>query len=260
LAEFHTTTTNVPPSLRYEPLEKLTIPRPVDRLPYIRRLCADKNVLDLGAMDETAYNAKRGKGTWLHEEIAKVARSVLGVDNSSVVPESGLRTGERSIIHRGDVCDLDSLLRQRPFEPDLIVAGELIEHVPNPLAFLQSLTSCRALSGKTLVLTTPNATALHNCMIGMLKRESTHPDHLCILSYKTLNTLFLRAGFADWELVPYYSRFPEMIERLGGLRRQLVRAGEAAINVMESAWPLLSFGWIGRARIQPDDPAAHPGQ
>src|SRR5690348_9648005 len=99
-------------TLQYTPLEKLAVVRPVDRIKHLQRLCAGKTVLDLGAMDETAFQSKRGKGTWLHEELARVAATVVGLDNSSIVPESGLRTGQRSIIHRGDVHGLEEFLRR----------------------------------------------------------------------------------------------------------------------------------------------------
>jgi 2-polyprenyl-3-methyl-5-hydroxy-6-metoxy-1,4-benzoquinol methylase len=234
-------------NLQYTPLEKLSILRPVDRITHLQRICAGKTVLDLGAMDETAFASKRGKGTWLHEELAKVATAVIGVDNSNAVPELGLHTGERSIIHRGDVRDLEDFLHKHVFMPDVIVAGELIEHVPNPLEFLQALAATPSLRGKTLVLTTPNATALHNCLIALTSRESTHPDHLQILSYKTLNTLFLRSGCREWEILPYYARFTEMKERVGGARKLFVGMCESVINAAETLWPLLSFGLIGRA-------------
>jgi len=238
------------PNLQYTPLEKLTIARPVDRIQYLQRLCRGKTVLDLGAMDETAFATKRGKHTWLHEELASVAKSVVGVDSSSAVPELGLRTSERSTIYRGNVLDLQDFLRKNAVEPDVIVAGELIEHVPSPLEFLRSIANNPALRGKILVLTTPNATSLHNVLIGMTKRESTHPDHLQILSYKTLNTLFMRSGCGEWEICPYYARFAEMKERTGGAAGKLfVSVCESAINAAETFWPLLSFGLIGRATL-----------
>jgi hypothetical protein len=233
--------------LEYTPLEKLTIARPIDRIRYLRQFCQGKNILDLGAMDETAFASKRGKGTWVHEEIAKVAKTVVGLDNSRVIPEVGLRTGERSIIHRGDVDDLENFIHKHALTPDVIVAGELIEHVPSPLAFLRGLTGTPSLRGKTLLLSTPNATALHNCLIALTSRESTHPDHLQILSYKTLNTLFLRSGCSTWEIRPYYARFTEMKERVGGSGRLLVGMCESIINGAETLWPLLSFGLVARA-------------
>ena len=78
--------------LRYSPLERLSVPRPVDRTRYIRDACAGRRVLDLGAMDETAWRAKRGRGTWLHEEISRSASRVDGIDNSALVRAEGRRT------------------------------------------------------------------------------------------------------------------------------------------------------------------------
>lgn len=239
----------MPAQLRYEPLEKLTVKRPVDRMVYLRNVCAGKQVLDLGAMDETAYELKRGKDVWLHGELAKVAADVIGVDSSEKVPPHGLRTGERSIIHRGDVTDLAGFLAAHAVVPDVIVAGELIEHLSNPLAFLQSLRAQGALRNRTLLLTTPNATAFHNCLIALTGRESTHHDHLSILSYKTLSTLCHRARFSDWQLIPYYSRFSEMKERVSPSRRPLIQMCESLVNFAERLFPLVSFGWIAHIKV-----------
>lgn len=237
------------PQLSYVPLERLPVTRPVDRIPFIVRACARRRVLDLGAMDETAWTAKRGRGTWLHEEIARSAQRVDGVDNSALVPEEGLRTAPNAIIRRGDITKPDGVVAALEDGPDVVVAGELIEHLENPLQFLSRFAAIKRLSGKTLLLSTPNATALHNVLIGLTRRESTHRDHLCILSYKTLATLCTRAGFSHWEIIPYFSRFTEMRERHSGLLRLAVRAAEGIVNGLEWMFPLLSFGYIVRIRL-----------
>lgn len=237
------------PQLRYTPLERLSVARPVDRIRYIAAVCARCRVLDLGAMDETAWQAKRGRGTWLHEEISRTALSVDGVDNSALIPAEGLRTGPTSIIRRGDVADPERLVAALEEPPDVIVAGELIEHLDSPLQFLRRFAAIERLAGKTLILSTPNATALHNVMIALARRESTHRDHLCVLSYKTLATLCARAGFSGWEIIPYRSRFTEMQERHSGIARFAVRAAECTVNALEWIFPLLSFGYILRIRL-----------
>ena len=239
----------VAPQLRYSPLERLPVPRPVDRIRYIAGACIGKRVLDLGAMDETAWLAKRGRGTWLHEEIARGAVHVDGVDNSPLVPAAGLTTGPVSRIARGDVDDPGGLIAVLQQAPDVIVGGELIEHLENPLEFLKRFVRIEGLSGTVLLLSTPNATAVHNVLIGLASRESTHPDHLCILSYKTLATLCRRAGFGEWEIIPYFSRFTEMQERHSGLARLAVRIAERLVNLLEWMFPLLSFGYILRIRL-----------
>jgi hypothetical protein len=206
-------------------------------------------VLDLGAMDETACAAKRGRGTWLHEEIGRAALRVVGIDNSALVPVEGLRTGPNATILRGEISDPERLVTALEDSPDVIVAGELIEHLENPLQFLTRFVQIDRLAGKTLILSTPNATALHNVLIGLARRESTHHDHLCILSYKTLTTLCKRAGFSEWEIIPYFSRFTEMQERHSGLTGVAVRVVQHIVNLVEWIFPLLSFGYIVRIRL-----------
>lgn len=234
----------MPQPLSYQPMERVRVPRPVPRIGFIRDCCRDKAVLDLGAMDETAYQAKQGKGTWLHEEIASVAREVRGIDSSTLIPGEGLRTGTHARIDRGDIMQLQAWLRQHEFVPQVVIAGEIIEHLENPLAFLRSVKSTMQLQGKQLMLSTPNATALHNGLIGLVSRESTHHDHLCILSYKTLSTLCLRAGFTSWQIIPYYSDFIEMKARHSGVTGALVKVAERGINALEWCFPMLSFGYI----------------
>jgi Methyltransferase domain len=235
--------------LRYTPLEAISVGRPVDRIKYIVSACADRRVLDLGAMDETAWASKRRSGTWLHEEIARVARQVEGVDNSNIIPIGGLAIAKNALIRQGDIEDLPRLITELDEVPDIIVAGELIEHLENPLNFLRRFAEIPRLSGSQLILSTPNATALHNFLIGLARRESTHQDHLCILSYKTLTTLCRRAGFSNCRIIPYYSRFTEMLERHSGLTRLGVLAVERVINLLEWLFPLLSFGYIVRIRL-----------
>lgn len=239
----------MPQPLNYTPFEKIEVRRPVDRIAYIARACADKIVLDLGAMDETAYVSKRGRGVWLHEELAKSAKEVVGVDSSSAVPADGLQTAVNASIRQGDILNLACVVAAMPDAPDIVVAGELIEHLENPLAFLRSFRALPALKGKKLLFTTPNATALHNGLIGLCCRESTHHDHLCIQSFKTLSTLMRRAGYEDWALTPYHSDFIEMKLRNKGVRHVLVVAGEAGIRITEKLFPLISFGLICEATI-----------
>ena len=235
--------------LRYTPLEAISVRRPVDRIAYIATSCASCRVLDLGAMDETAWQSKRGRGTWLHEEIALLARQVEGIDSSELVPATGLTTAPNARIRRGNIMDPEQLLADLEEIPDVIVAGELIEHLESPLELLRSFARVPKLAGRTLILSTPNATAVHNFLVGLARRESTHHDHLCILSYKTLNTLCQRAGFSDWEIIPYYARFTEMEERHSGLARLAVRSVERAVNFLEWLFPLLSFGYLVRVRL-----------
>src|ERR1700746_2265842 len=107
--------------LRYTPLERLRLPRPVDRIRYVAGACARCRVLDLGAMDETAWQAKRGRRTSLHGRISRAAVRVDGFDSPALVPPEGLRTGPTSIIMRGDVAHPAQLVAALAEPPDVVV-------------------------------------------------------------------------------------------------------------------------------------------
>ncbi len=232
-------------TLRYQPLERLTVPAPVDRIAYITEQCRDRDVLDLGCYDETALS-KQGTPYWLHGAVAAIARSVLGVDASEKIPAGGITSGTNSRIVRGDVTALDpALLAGHPV--DVVVAGEIIEHLPDALGFLRRLK--KEFSGKQLLASTPNATSLTNGLLAGAARESSHHDHLQIYSYKTLNTLCLRAGFEDWTIVPYHVAYTEMALGATGLKRLVVRGAESLINAAESVFPLWAGGLIVHARV-----------
>lgn len=234
--------------LSYTALEKIHVQKPVDRIEYLCQKATNKYILDLGALDETAYTCKEGTRYWLHQQLAETAFFVRGIDNSVLLENKPLRPFSNSVIQKGDVFNLDEVIEEHG-RPDLIVAGELIEHLPNSLQFLQYLKRIKTLQGVQFIFTTPNACCLHNFIIGLCNRESTHQDHLTILSYKTLNTLCHKADFQSWECIPYHMKFPEMISKTTGFQRWSTIIFEKTVNYGERLFPILSGGWIVNVTI-----------
>ena len=232
--------------LDYLPLEKVKLSRPVDRIAWILDQAKGKAVLDLGAYDETAVT-KIWTKFWLHGRLAQVASRVVGIDHSEKLSSEGLQVSPNSVILKGRIEDLDRLTRGHEF--DVIVAGEFIEHLPDALDFLTRIKRNPHFANKQLIVTTPNAFSLHNVLLGLLRRESTHPDHLQVYSFKTLNTLCTRAGFQSWEIVPYHVSFTETILRTKGPQKLFAQASEKAVHLFEILFPMLSGGWIVNIRI-----------
>lgn len=227
-------------NLQYIPGEKLTVPRPVNRIAYIKKACEGKNVLDLGCYDETAL-VKKDSGNYLFNEISGVSALHIGVDNSKQLPPEGIVISDRERIYYGDIYDLAQLDIPRR-QIDIIIAGELIEHLPDTLGFFNNLR--RDFRGTRLICTTPNATSFSNMLLSLFKRESAHIDHLQVYSYKTLNTLCRVAGFGSWQIIPYHVKFTEMILRSGGIKKQVVNGSEGLVNGLETAFPMTAGGYI----------------
>jgi len=234
--------------LTYTALEHVSIPRPVDRLDFLESKVAGKTVFDLGALDETAYAAKQTTSYWLHARLCGAAKSVVGIDNSKLIPDEGLTTGSNGRIIRSNIFELQETI-QRYGVPDVIVAGELIEHLPDTSSLLASLKNNQELKGTELLVTTPNACCWHNFLIGLASRESMHKDHLQIYSYKTLRTLFENNGYLVESITPYHARFPEMIQGSNAPSAIGARFFQGAVNILETITPVLSAGWVVQTRI-----------
>jgi 2-polyprenyl-3-methyl-5-hydroxy-6-metoxy-1,4-benzoquinol methylase len=90
-------------------------------------------------------------GTWLHAELARVAAETVGIDSDRDGVEWAKAHGYEA--HVVDATDSDAVaaLGLRPF--DLVIAGEVIEHMDAPGPFLKAM---QQLSNR-LIITTPNA-------------------------------------------------------------------------------------------------------
>lgn len=226
--------------LNYTPTEKLVVKKPVERVKYITNICINKNVLDLGCFDETAL-IKENSTNYLFQQISNVSSLHIGVDNSKLLPAEGITYSENVKILQGDIYDLN-LLGLAQYNFDIIIAGELIEHLPNTLQFFKNLK--RDFAGKRIICSTPNTTSFSNMILALFKRESCHVDHYQVYSYKTLNTLCKTAQFKSWEIIPYNVKFTEMIMRSTGIKKHFIKFSEKIINGIEYLFPLTGGGYI----------------
>lgn len=232
--------------MKYIPLEKLTVGRPVDRLEYVSQLCKNKKVLDIGCYDETALKAKENTEYWLHGLILKEAKSAVGIDSSDLI-KGEIKTGENSLILRLDLFDLDEKFVKK-YPVDIIIAGELIEHIENVQTFIKELKNLYP--NRKLILTTPNATSITNVLLAFSKRESNHQDHLHMFSFKTLNTVCLRSNIKKYTIRPYHVSYGEMYLNSKGIKRIIVKIIEKGINLVEYIFPMLSGGYIVEIQLR----------
>jgi hypothetical protein len=130
-----------------------------------------------------------------------------------------------------------------------VIAGELLEHLDLPGAFLQAVKAL-VVPGGVLVLTTPNAHGLTNVLAGLAGRELVNADHVAWLSWRTLTTLLGRHGWRLDELAFY--RLPPAAN---GTRRQtaLFNAYQTLAHPLFRARPNLADGIVAVARLDGGD-------
>ena len=160
--------------------------RVVQRVPEILRLCTSRKILHLGCAD-FPFTAQRGDQL-LHRKLSQVTDPELlwGLETSQEGAQLLREMGFDNIIH----CNAEQMdLGLQGEEFDMILAGEIIEHVANPGMFLDSIS--KIMSSKTeLLLTTVNAFSFKSFLFSLMRKEKVHEDHNYYFSYRTLIQLF----------------------------------------------------------------------
>jgi 2-polyprenyl-3-methyl-5-hydroxy-6-metoxy-1,4-benzoquinol methylase len=144
-----------------------------DRVDYLRRLARGRKVLDLGVVDHNSDSDRREH--WLHGQLAEVSSEILGLD--VVADEVELLASRGFTVASMDVTRGE----MPPGEWELIVAGELVEHLGNPGGLFEAADRMLSAHG-TFVLTTPNPYALWRVFQNINDRTHENLDHALLLS------------------------------------------------------------------------------
>ena len=182
--------------------QRLTRIRPVDRIEFILERCRNLRVLHLGCTDSPYTNIKFGTAGFLQTRICEVASRCVGIDIDKPAI-TWLKSQGLDNLHYCDVADVGDLLNTLSFVPEIVIAGEILEHIDNPGLFLKNLTTWM-LPDTSLLLTVPNAFYIRNFFHTFLSREKTHPNHVAFYSHITINRLLMNSEFETDLVIPYF--------------------------------------------------------
>jgi SAM-dependent methyltransferase len=174
--------------------ERLRMPLVRDRAAWLEALCAPGDVgrvAHLGCADSPYTRELLDAGMLLHTRLIRVA-DVTGFD-----VDSGALELLRSAMPGQRFVDADvtaDVPAQERGSYDLVIAGEVLEHVPDADSFLRG---CAALlrAGGRLCVTVPNACCPKIGLRALLGRESVHPDHRTYYGPRTLMRTLEGAGY-----------------------------------------------------------------
>lgn len=153
-----------------------------------------RRVLHLGCVGHTDLPLERKialAGETLHASLVKVCKSVLGVDLDKQAIEGLKAAGTFSNLVVGDACQLDP--DQIGDDWDLIVVGDLIEHVSNPGGLLDSIKSVMN-SETRLLITTPNSFSLPATIRHAVGTFREGNEHVLSFNYINIQQLLERHG------------------------------------------------------------------
>jgi 2-polyprenyl-3-methyl-5-hydroxy-6-metoxy-1,4-benzoquinol methylase len=181
------------------------------RWDFLLKKCTNKSVLHLGCIGETDCSPEEKLHTFrtgraLHANLLRVASDVVGIDlNADAVHLVRTKAGVNDLMV-GDVEHLETVNLGRTFQ--LIVFGDLIEHLSSPGLALDGIRRFMSLESE-LIISTPNAFSLPANIRYTLGRHREGAEHVAAYSKFTLPTILARHGFQLTELLTCFDRPPQ---------------------------------------------------
>lgn len=159
---------------RHQQLQRAATVFSGGRIGVLKRFAKGKKVLDVGCVSHSFTFASGGGGRWLHQHIVDVAAECVGTDFDEVGIKQ-MREAGYDVVHADITGDLTPLKERGPFE--VIIAGEIIEHLASPQQLLASAYELLAPGGR-LVLSTPNPFSPRRGRTGALGQTWENVDHV----------------------------------------------------------------------------------
>jgi hypothetical protein len=165
-----------------------------NRVVFLKNLARQKKIIHLGCLDHLPLiDEKISRGQWLHKELTESAAVCVGVDiDTEAMDYVRTKHGFSNII-------LGDFTKQRIPELaagtwDYAILGEILEHIDNPVAYLQAIRETYLDNIKNIVITVPNAWTQTTMRMAANSSEIINSDHRYWFTPYTLAKVIVRAG------------------------------------------------------------------
>jgi len=156
------------------------------RLDFIYKHCKEKKILHIGFAD-SPYTAERIQdGSLLHMTLKQKVSALYGADSDKEAVDlySNLTNDSEVVVLKIEELSIN-LIQQF----DLILMGEVLEHLKNPHEVIEELTK-KMKHGQQILITVPNYLSADNIAASLNQTESVHADHYWYFSPYTLGKIF----------------------------------------------------------------------
>lgn len=169
---------------------------PKTRTEVLSGLAHGRTVLHVGFADHSELiQTKRAEGTWLHDSLCEVAERCVGIDINSGTVEELEADGVKDIFV-SDVTFRSSIPDEvLGIDFDLIILGEVLEHIGNPVDFLRAISDNFGRVNQLVVVTVPNAWDIRTVVPALRGKELVNTDHRFWFTPFTLAKVMTDSGF-----------------------------------------------------------------
>lgn len=165
------------------------------RIDVLAQQVAGKQVIHVGCVDHgpAGIRKKIERGRWLHQTLSEAAERCFGVD----LDDEGIGYMREQLGYT-DVAAAD--IAEQPCPPlmaqhwDYLLLPEVLEHIGNPVQFLEVLRRRFCDRVAEMVITVPNAFARRNFRLARRGIERINSDHRFWFTPYTLTKVVMDAG------------------------------------------------------------------
>jgi len=174
------------------------------RMEVIERIVEKKDIIHFGCADHIEIiEAKIAKNIWFHKRLLSCANKCIGIDNNKSAVDflkSKLSIPDLYCLNI-DKEEIPSEITGRHYE--FLILGEIIEHVDNPVMFLNTVHNKFKNHADRIIITTPNAFRWNNFKNAFKQVEIINSDHRYWFTPYTLSKVLYQAGYneIDFQLV-----------------------------------------------------------
>jgi hypothetical protein len=165
----------------------------LQRLALLAKLVAGKKVVHFGCVDHLPLLEQRRKeGIWLHEVLAGTCTDLVGVDINEqgvqYMKDAGFETYNSNVVTEHPPAEIVTK------KWDYIVAGEVLEHIDDPVMFLKAIREKYGACTERIIITVPNALSYTNFRFALRNIEMINSDHRFWFTPFTLLKVATQAG------------------------------------------------------------------
>jgi hypothetical protein len=175
----------------------------LNRDDYLLHLSKDKTIMHLGFVDHIPLiDEKIKKGNWLHKKLMDTSKICFGVDINKEGIDYIQKKYNYPNLHAIDIISdnlPDEIINKKI---DYLLIPDVIEHIGNPVAFLQAIRE-KLTNVDKIILTTPNALRLNNFKFSLKNVECINTDHRFWFTPYTLSKIATDAGY-EIEKIGFY--------------------------------------------------------
>lgn len=169
-------------------------------LKIIKSTSQNRNIIHLGCCDHKKLISTRiRKHEWLQQILEENAENVLGIDiNKEAIDYCRNELGKNNMFCYdmiSDVKEVRELLEKDKIHWSYLVAGEMLEHVDNPVDFLKHISDNYSDLINKIIITVPNAFSYENFKAAWNNMEIINSDHRYSFTPYTISKVLTRAGF-----------------------------------------------------------------